>query len=112
VKSLPSTRGILPDKAIGLLCVVLAIGLAGCASQNPARTETYRCYDGRGFSVSYTERGAGIEIAGMRFVLQPEQASGDGETYGCSELTLWRDGKTASVTLDGTKAWEGCRRLR
>ncbi|MCK7491614.1 MAG: hypothetical protein MZW92_07915 [Comamonadaceae bacterium] len=74
---------------------VLVMALSGCAAIAPLQPVHYRCDDGREFSVIYRPAGrsARIDIAGMRFELEPEQTKEGGERYGCGVLTLWRDGR-------------------
>ena len=94
------------------LCILLIAMIAGCTSIGPARTETYRCDEGREFSVAFTtHENVRIDIAGMSFVLQPESVTDTGAAYGCGVVTLWRDGKTARVTMDETEEFQHCRRL-
>lgn len=93
-------------------CILPMAMIAGCTSMEPARTETYRCDEGREFSVAFTSRdNIRIDIAEMSFLLRPESVTNTGTTYGCGVLTLWRDGQTARVTMDQAEELQNCRRL-
>ena len=94
-------------------CVFLLAGaLVGCTSVQPERIETYQCEAGREFSVLLaSHNGVRVDIAGMSFPLEPDPVAGAGETHRCSVLTLWRDGKTARMTMDEVEEFRNCRRV-
>jgi len=96
------------------LLVVLAISSAGCTSlaPTPPQAVNYRCDGGRIFSVTEASSGdaAIIDISGMRFALQGEPTGGPGQRYSCGILTLWRDGATARVEMEGSGLYDNCRR--
>jgi membrane-bound inhibitor of C-type lysozyme len=50
-----------------------------------------------------------IEIDRMHFGLVTESTAGPGQRYGCSVLTLWRDGDKARVEMEGAAVYENCR---
>ncbi len=89
---------------------VLVMALSGCAAIAPLQPVHYRCDDGREFSVIYRPAGrsARIDIAGMRFELEPEQTKEGGDRYGCGVLTLWRDGQGARVEMEGQGLYANC----
>ena len=89
--------------------------LVGCAVQpQSAPVLGYQCDDGREFSVriSPSTETAEIEIARMRFGLLADPASGPGEKFSCSMLTLWRQGDMARVDMDGAPQFSHCRLKR
>ena len=96
-----------------LLPLIFVASLSGCAGLSSDRLETasYSCDGGRAFSVSYHPGGqtAMIEIDRMRFGLNVEAPDGPGQRYGCSVLTLWRDGDKARVEMEGVPAYTNCR---
>jgi membrane-bound inhibitor of C-type lysozyme len=96
------------------LLALFTASLTGCTAMSPAPPEAvaFRCEAGRTFSVTPGASGdtAIIDIGGMRFALDAQPAGGPGERYGCGVLTLWRDGDTARVEMDGAGLYQNCRR--
>lgn len=92
---------------------ILIMTLAGCAliSPQPPEPVSYRCDNQKTFSVIYPPPGeaATIDIAGMRFTLLPEPGAGAEEQYGCSVLTLRRNGDEARVDMEGDIFYRNCR---
>ncbi len=103
-------------RAAWFLCAVCtALGitmLSGCSSIAPEpQPVSYRCDDGRAFSVTYRPslRAATIAMNGMRFDLEAAAGNGPVERYRCSVLTLSRDGNRARVDVQGERVYENCR---
>lgn len=87
--------------------------VAGCslipsAAPQPVR---YACDAGKGFSVTYLPEhdAATIDIEGSHFSLQAEPTEAGGQRFGCGVLTLWRDGDSARVDMQGVGMFENCR---
>lgn len=94
------------------LCLGIATVVAGCAVQPQSpQTFNYGCDDGREFALRISPSGetASIEIARMHFDLLADPASGSGESFSCSMLTLWRQGEEARVDMEGASHFRNCR---
>jgi membrane-bound inhibitor of C-type lysozyme len=91
---------------IGWLCCVSVLSLVGCA---PLPVQKYACANGADFTLRQSAVGTEIEVAGMRFGLQAENPDGSGERLTCSMLTVWRDGGTARVEMEGRPYLDNCR---
>jgi len=88
----------------------LAALLAGCAAVPASRTESYRCGGGREFALVVDARaGARLELAGMHFRVWPED--GREGVYACEMLTVWRDGRTAWLEMQGEPPSRDCVRV-
>ncbi|MDZ4253926.1 MAG: hypothetical protein U1A72_15260 [Sulfuritalea sp.] len=95
-----------------VMLVTIAASLAGCAVQPQSQPAlVYGCDEGREFSLNISASGesAEIEIARMRFGLLADPPAGPGERFSCSVLTLWRQGDTAHVAMDGAPQFRNCR---
>jgi len=89
---------------------LLALLLAGCSTVPASRTETYRCAGGKSFALVLDERlGSRVELGGMRFPVEA-QAGREG-VYACDVLTVWRDGRSGRVDLQGQPALRECVRV-
>ena len=89
---------------------LLALVLAGCGSVPATRTETYRCAAGKEFALVLDARaGSRVELAGMSFPVQAE--AGREVIYACDVLTIWRDGRSGWIDMQGQPALRDCVRV-
>jgi hypothetical protein len=93
----------------GLLLLV-GLLLAACGSVPASRTETYRCSGGRTFSLALEAPG-GPRLAwdGMEFPVSAQ--AGMPGVYACEVLTLWRDGRSAWLDVQGQPGLRECSRV-
>jgi hypothetical protein len=86
------------------------LALAACSSVAPPRTESYRCAGGKEFSLVLDARaGARLQLGGMSFPVSAE--AGREGVYACEVLTVWRDGRTAWMDMQGQPALRDCTRI-
>lgn len=98
-----------------LFVIALAIAaISGCATApKPAAPVAYRCEDGRQFTLDVAPSGdaATINISGMNFQLFREPAA-SGTRFGCSVLTVSRDGDVAEVQMEDAPYFRNCRSVQ
>ena len=92
--------------------IFLLAALSSCAqlSQSPTPGQRYVCTNDQTFLLTIAPAGdtATVEIARMHFTLQAEPANGSEERYGCSEMTLERNGEQARISMDATQHLTNC----
>jgi hypothetical protein len=87
-----------------------AVLLAGSALQPANRTESYRCAGGRQFALVLDARaGPRLDLSGMSFPVAAE--AGREGVYACEVLTVWRDGRTAWLDVQGQPELRDCVRV-
>jgi hypothetical protein len=92
------------------LACLPVVALVACSSPPVLRTETYRCPGGQQFSLATGAReGPRLEWNDMSFALHAEP--GREGVYTCEVLSVWRDGRRASLDLQGQPALRDCVRV-
>jgi hypothetical protein len=96
-----------------VLAVALLAALSGCAqlSQSPPEGLHYVCENDQSFVLTIlpTNDIATVDIARMHFTLLAEPAEGDEERFGCSQMTLLRQGEQARFSMDAGQHFTNCR---
>ncbi len=100
-------------RALSVIAGLVAV-LAGCTSlaPEPQYAVDYACEGGGGFRLSSVAGETVIEVAQMKFALQPEASPPGEEVLSCSMLRLVRRGELATLEMDGKPHFDGCRPRR
>lgn len=97
--------------SLGLVVSVGAIAprvLAQNSAPNVITTATYRCDQGKGFTVQYRDNQTARATFGSKTVELPQVESASGARYSDGSITLFTKGDTAFVDVGDQRVFANC----